>query len=124
MSTPQQTIVVVDDNELASELLSEFLAILGHDVKVAATGAQALDICAQMQPQIVIVDIVLPDMDGHSLASRLRQTLSPPPVCIALSGLPKTTPASGEEVFDAWIEKPADLSALEDLIANIASRAH
>jgi len=124
MSTPQQTIVVVDDNELASELLSEFLAIQGHEVKVAADGAQALDLCAQMRPQIVIVDIVLPDMDGHELARRLRETLTPPPACIALSGLPRTTQSGEPEVFDAWIEKPADLSALEDLIANIASKAH
>ena len=124
MPKPQQTIVVVDDNELASELLSEFLTILGHKVEVAANGSDAMALCAQMRPQIVIVDIVLPDMDGQELARRLRSTLSPAPVCIALSGLPKTPHPSGEEVFDVWLEKPADLAALENLIADIASRTH
>lgn len=124
MSTAPQTIVIIDDNELASELLSEFLAMLGHEVKVAATGSQAMAVCQQTRPHIVIVDIILPDMDGHALARTLRDTLDPAPVCIAMSGLPKTSPPCGEEVFDAWLEKPADLSALEKLIAGIASRTH
>jgi len=123
MSTPQQTIVIVDDNELASELLAEFLAMLGHEVKVAASGAQALEVCAQARPQIVLVDIVLPDIDGYELARRLRAAVDPAPCCIALSGLPQGDDRAREDVFDAWVEKPADLSVLEDLIAGIASRA-
>lgn len=122
MTAPAVTIVVVDDNELASELLGELLASLGHRVTVATTGLSALEACAGICPDILLTDIMLPDIDGYELALRLRAACKPPPLCVALSGLSRNPEHPGDEVFAAWIEKPADMGTLEAVISGLSAR--
>src|ERR1700754_3079409 len=110
MSAESLQVLIVDDNEMASELLSEFVEFLGHDAKTSATGAEAVTLCGSYRPQVVITDIVLPDFDGYELAMRLRAMLGPETRIIALSGLPKNPQRPEADNFDAWLEKPVDLS--------------
>lgn len=124
MSEPSPIqVLIVDDNDLASELLSEFVGLLGHNVNVAGTGEQALARCADNPPQVVIVDIILPDIDGYELATRLREQMGEQPKIVALSGLPKSMQRGKNDVFDAWLEKPVDLAVLEGMLAEAANRS-
>lgn len=66
-------ILLVDDNEDASTSMADLLSLYGHQVRIAANGALALDIAAQFQPQLVLSDIGLPGMDGYALAPALRE---------------------------------------------------
>jgi CheY-like chemotaxis protein len=116
MTDESLQILIVDDNEMASELLSEFIELLGHDAKTTANGADALAACKDYRPDIVITDIVLPDFDGYELASRLRTTLGKDVRIIALSGLPRNGERAEAAAFDAWLEKPLDLSVLERML--------
>ena len=113
-----RSVLIVDDNEMASELLGEFLEISGHDARVAHSGQAALAAVQERPAEVFIVDIVLPDMDGYALAAALRSADSAAKI-IALSGLPQNMRRGDQVLFDAWIEKPANLDALENMLATI-----
>lgn len=110
-------VLIVDDNEMASELLGEFLELSGHVAHIAHSGQAALDVARVQAPDVCILDIVLPDMDGYALAAALREQCVVTPRIIALSGLPKSMRRGEDSLFDAWLEKPADLDTLESMIA-------
>ena len=67
-----RTILVVDDNEAATNALGKLLRMRGHNVELAYTGAEALEQAGRGRPQIAIVDIQLPDLNGYDVARRLR----------------------------------------------------
>ncbi|OZI37819.1 hypothetical protein CAL29_05430 [Bordetella genomosp. 10] len=119
MSAEGLHVLIVDDNDMASELLSEFVGLLGHDAKTAATGAEALALCAEARPDVIITDIMLPDHDGYELAARFRAQLGAGVHIIALSGLPKNNQRPEAVAFDHWLEKPVDLTTLENLLAQL-----
>ena len=85
-SRPQR-ILVVDDNEAAREGIAELLRAVGHDVTTAPDGAAGIAAAIQCRPDIAILDIGLPQMDGYEVARRLRALPGPvKPRLIALSG--------------------------------------
>ena len=63
---------MVDDNEAATNALGKLLRMRGHNVELAYTGAEALEQAGRGRPQIAIVDIQLPDLNGYDVARRLR----------------------------------------------------
>ncbi|MFY3083354.1 response regulator [Achromobacter xylosoxidans] len=109
-------VLLVDDNEMGSELLAEFLALSGLETRCAGTGEDALAQAGAFAPQAVLVDILLPDMDGYELARRLRERDSAARI-YALSGLARhERHEDAANLFDGWIEKPADPDALLALL--------
>ncbi|MNK42869.1 Transcriptional regulatory protein SrrA [compost metagenome] len=105
-------VLLVDDNEMGSELLAEFLSLSGLETRCAATAGQALELAKTFAPDAVLLDILLPDMDGYELAARLRDCAMPPRI-YALSGLARHDRRDGtDSMFTGWIEKPADPDAL------------
>lgn len=105
-------ILLVDDNEMGSELLAEFLSLSALETRCAATAGEALEVARTFAPDAVLLDILLPDMDGYELAARLRDCPKPPRI-YALSGLARQERREGSDsVFTDWIEKPADPNAL------------
>jgi PAS domain S-box-containing protein len=66
-------VLVVDDNEDSAELLGQLLAQLGHDVRIAHDGPRALSVASELIPEVAVLDIGLPVMDGYELAARLRE---------------------------------------------------
>jgi two-component system, sensor histidine kinase len=112
-------ILVVDDNADAAEGLSDFLRALGHSVRTARDGASAIEEASRLRPEIVILDIGLPDMDGHEVARRLRAQASlRPSVLVALTGYGQESDRqlSREAGFDHHLVKPVDLRKLESLL--------
>jgi CheY-like chemotaxis protein len=71
-STGKYRVLVVDDNREAAEIIAELLRIDGHEVATAHTGADALLTVRRHQPAVVILDIGLPDMDGTTVAGKIR----------------------------------------------------
>ena len=72
LKAPQGTLVVVDDHARFREAVTERLAAAGWQiVGEAATGAAAIDLVARLAPDVVLLDVVLPDMDGFAVADRL-----------------------------------------------------
>ena len=114
----QSAILVVDDNQDAADLLAEVLRDQGHDVLVAHDGAQALESLAGFRPQVAILDIGLPVMDGYELAMALRKRLGPKLRLLAVTGYgqERDRARSHDVGFEKHFVKPVALTDLLDAI--------
>ncbi len=114
----RQRILLVDDNVDACEMLRTALEEAGHVVKTAGNGRDALNLAAEFRPQIGVLDIGLPGMDGYELAARLRAMNSAIRL-IALTGYGQIgdLEAAAAAGFDAHCAKPVTIAALLDHIA-------
>jgi two-component system CheB/CheR fusion protein len=65
-------ILIIDDNADASDGLATLLGLLGHRVEVARSGHAGLEAAIETNPEVILLDIEMPDMDGHDVATRLR----------------------------------------------------
>ncbi|SAL63354.1 response regulator [Caballeronia telluris] len=116
----RRRVLVVDDSVDAAEALSMLIETLGHDVRAAFDGASALATVDGFRPQVVILDIGLPDMDGFTLARELRQRDSTcDALLIALTGFggDADRQRSIDAGFDHHLVKPVSFTELETLIA-------
>lgn len=116
---PQKRILVVDDNKDAADSLAMALALMGHEVHKAYDGAGALETAHDFMPQVAILDIGLPDIDGHELARRLReQQVTASALLIALTGYgqDEDLTRSAEAGFDHHLVKPVDIGTIGDLL--------
>jgi signal transduction histidine kinase/ActR/RegA family two-component response regulator len=117
-------ILVVDDNRDAAEMLAAMLVLEGHEVTTAFHPAQALELAGTSPPEIAILDIGLPDMDGYSLARRLREELgSKCPRLIALTGYGQQSDKERchEAGFDVHLAKPVDRATLLAVLAGVGT---
>jgi CheY-like chemotaxis protein len=107
-------IMVVDDNQDAAELLGEMLRSVGHDVLVANDGHHALDLIKHFRPEVAILDIGLPDMDGYELAGSLRSHLGQGVRLMAVTGYGQRNDLVRAQVagFDHHFTKPVGLSKI------------
>jgi PAS domain S-box-containing protein len=117
-------ILIVDDNVDAADMLAMLLEAAGHAVIVEHNGLQGVERARRDRPDVCILDIGLPDIDGHELARRLRQHPDTAgALLIAATGYGgvhdrESTLAAG---FDHHLVKPIDSSALRDLLAPLFS---
>jgi CheY-like chemotaxis protein len=106
-------VLVVDDNPDAAELLSEVLSAIGHDVEVAFDGPRALELARTFLPDVALLDIGLPVMDGYELARRLRDRADGLRlVAVTGYGQESDRQRAREAGFDAHIVKPVEFDAL------------
>ncbi len=114
-----QRVLVVDDNADIRESTGMMLAMIGHEVKSAASGHEALETAAQLRPDAILLDIGLPDLSGYEVARQLRQMAHVASArIIAVSGY-DTPEARGRALdagFDHHVAKPVTLSDLEGLL--------
>jgi signal transduction histidine kinase len=111
--SPQKRVLLVDDNGDAAELLGEVLRSAGHQVAIAHDGPEALGLLQQFHPEVAVLDIGLPVMDGYELARRLRKSFRQLR-CIAVTGYGQETDRarSRQAGFELHLVKPVDVSAL------------
>ena len=113
-------VLLVDDNVDAAESLAMLLRLWGHEVAVAHDGPAALRAAEAQRPEVALLDIGLPGMDGYELARRLRsQPGLGRAVLVALTGWGQEEDRrrSQEAGFDHHLTKPVELSALQELLA-------
>jgi CheY-like chemotaxis protein len=117
-------ILVVDDNIDGAEMLAHSLASMGHSVRVAHNGKTALDAAAAFHPEVALLDIGLPVMDGYELASRLRNMPGGSDIhLVAVTGYgqQKDRTASKAAGFSEHLVKPVDVRRLRDIVAGSAA---
>lgn len=114
-------ILVVDDNPDVAQSLAVLLDVLGHRVETVNDGRSVLAAIERFRPDVVFLDIGLPDMDGYEVAARIRSTYPDRPLrVVALTGygqeeVRRRIQSSG---FDAHLLKPASVETLETLLAS------
>ncbi|HVZ33390.1 MAG TPA: ATP-binding protein, partial [Polyangiaceae bacterium] len=114
-------VLVVDDNEDSADMLGLLLSELGHVVRVAYDGPQALAIAAELEPEIAVLDIGLPVMDGYELATRLRERARARSLrLVALTGFGQDRDRARvrEAGFHRHLVKPVDAQELAAALAD------
>jgi CheY-like chemotaxis protein len=111
-------ILVVDDNADSADSLAMLLQMEGHETRTAYSAGMALELLAPFDPDVIILDIGLPDMDGYQLARQIRAGWKPVRL-IALSGYGQVEDKqrSSAAGFDAHLVKPADAVVLRKVIS-------
>nr|PZN03033.1 MAG: hypothetical protein DIU74_06625 [Pseudomonadota bacterium] len=112
-------ILVVDDNRDAAESLQMLLELIGHEVKVAYDGSQAIEAYLAEHPDIVFLDIGLPRLSGYEVARRIRgQAAGNGPLLVALTGWEREEDRqrAAEAGFDHHIVKPIAYEQLTELL--------
>jgi signal transduction histidine kinase len=119
-------ILLADDNRDALDSLATLLQCDGHEVHTAADGAEALELAAGCHPDVVLLDIGMPKLDGYEVARRIRaEPWGKRTVLIALTGWGQDEDRrrSREVGFDSHLVKPLDPEALSKLLARLPARA-
>ena len=120
---PSRRVLVVEDNVDAADSLCMLLQLFGHQVQVARTGPAALEIAPEFRPEVVLLDIGLPGMDGYQVAMELRTT--PDWSGALLCALTGHTPSEAdrrrqqETGFDHYFVKPVVLKKLLELLKKV-----
>jgi CheY-like chemotaxis protein len=112
-------ILVVDDNVDSAETLATFLRLHGHSVRIANTPTDAIAVHGEFQPDVMFLDIGLPEMNGYEVARRLRATPHGADLClVAITGWggARDKENAKEAGFNAHLTKPVDLSAVQTLV--------
>jgi signal transduction histidine kinase len=115
-------ILVVDDNIDAAETLALMLRLQGHEVEVALDGLHALDVAAEFRPQVVMLDLAMPRLNGFETASRMRGQpwgRNVPLIALTGWGQPKDRQRTIEAGFNAHLVKPVGQQELLDAIARV-----
>jgi signal transduction histidine kinase/CheY-like chemotaxis protein len=122
MST--RRIIIVEDNNDVRDLMHLKLRRLGHSVIDARDGEEGLRAVLDQKPDLALVDLGLPKIDGFELAKRARQELGDEVVLVAVSGFgqPEDKRRALEAGFDEHITKPADMKDLENLLRRFPPR--
>jgi CheY-like chemotaxis protein len=119
-----QRVLLVDDNRDAIEAMHEWLDRAASEVRVAYDGTEALALAESFKPQVVLLDIGLPDMSGYDVARKLRaMPATSKALLIAITGFgrPEDIELSRDAGFDEHLTKPADPGRLMRLIGRHAA---
>ena len=125
---PSLRILIVEDNVDAGDTLGLLLRLHGHTVQIARSGAAALEMVSFARPDVVLLDIGLPGMDGYQVADRLRER--PEFKDVVMCALTGHTPSEADQQsrqktgFDHYYVKPVDLSKLLQLFKTISPLAY
>jgi CheY-like chemotaxis protein len=116
-SRSPRRILIIEDNEDAREALRLQLQIAGHDVHAAATGPEGIQKAADLQPDVVLLDIGLPGLDGYQVARQLRTAdYSPRLIAITGYGQPEDRERAREAGIEDYLVKPIDVAELARLL--------
>jgi DNA-binding response OmpR family regulator len=109
---------LVDDNHDAARSTELVLRQAGNDVLIARDGATAIDVALRQHPDLVILDVGLPEIDGYGVARELRRQTDIP--VVALTGYPPEESTS--LLFDAYLVKPVQPEELVRILGTLQSR--
>ncbi|SDF58993.1 MULTISPECIES: response regulator [unclassified Duganella] len=118
-ATTQRRILIVDDNRDAADLLAQVLALYGHVTEVAYDGHAGLAAVERFCPDLLFLDIGMPQLDGYQVAARIRQMRHvPQPLLVAFTAW-SDDDAKARVIaagFDLHLTKPADFNVLLDTV--------
>jgi DNA-binding response OmpR family regulator len=112
-------VLVIDDEESVSRVLQLGLTKFGYEAKTAARGREGLRLFGDEDFDLVITDIVMPDMDGYEVARHIRGSDRPGTPIIAISGTPWLLE---NDAFDRVLSKPFSLKTLGEVIKSLVDQ--
>nr|WP_277187703.1 PAS domain S-box protein [Caballeronia sp. BR00000012568055] len=118
-------VVVIDDNRDSADSLAMLLQLKGHDVRIAYHGKEGVDVVRHFPPDLILLDLALPDMDGYAVLRALRmQRLHGHAFVAAMTGFGQESDKerSAQAGFDAHLVKPVDFDKLDAVIGMAIDR--
>jgi CheY-like chemotaxis protein len=114
-------ILIVDDEHLTTEMLSTFLRIIGHDTVEAFSCKQAWDKLAYQSPDAILLDIMLPDMNGLEMCRKLRANHSTAriPIIMISAHAPPMNIEADNAGANGYLAKPISLIGLKNALAEV-----
>jgi CheY-like chemotaxis protein len=112
-------ILIVDDDPTITTLLKLSFELEGHVVITASNGAEALEVARQIHPAAMVVDVMMPEMDGLELVRRLRDnplTADIPIVCLSAKAMSDDVDQAIKAGVDDYLTKPCDPDDLVDRV--------
>jgi CheY-like chemotaxis protein len=116
------SILIVEDHEDGAESLATLLGLHGHKTCIATSCATALAAVAECTPDVVILDIGLPDSDGYVVAKKLCEVSKRRPLLVAVTGHVRLEERSRAEGIDFHFVKPVDPCVLANLLRSHADK--
>jgi len=113
-------VLVVDDNTYTADSFARLISLCGHEASVAYSGREAVGRTAELLPDLVLLDIDMPDMDGYEAAARIRRDLAhSQPILIAVTGWAREEDQfrAYDAGFDLHVAKPLTLDRLKEVMA-------
>ena len=120
------TILVVEDNRLNMKLVRDVLEHAGYTVVEAGTGEDGVALAAARRPDLVLMDLQLPGIDGTEALRRIRRATSGPAVpvvAVTASAMSSDRDAAARAGFDGFLEKPINARALPAQVASFLTGA-
>ena len=120
--TTGRRILIVDDNRDAAISLGMLLELSGYEIETAYDGSASIDAAARFQPQVILLDIGLPGLDGYEVARRMRsEPWGKQATLVAVTGWGQAEDRERSKAagFDAHLVKPVDHDALVKLLAEL-----
>jgi PAS domain S-box-containing protein len=122
----RRRVLVADDNLDAAESLAMLLTMMGHEVRAANDGAQAVEQADQFRPDLILMDVGMPKLDGLQAATQIRSfAWGASPVIVALTGWGQEADRQRSKAAgcDEHLVKPLDFERLSELLARLADRS-
>lgn len=118
VTAEKRRILIVDDNRDLATSLARLLGLLGHQVEVVFDGRKGIEVARTYQPQVLLLDLGLPIVDGYQVARTLREEGYHDILIIALSGYgqEEDRQRSREAGMNHHVTKPVDVKTLAELI--------
>jgi two-component system cell cycle response regulator DivK len=117
-------ILVVEDNERNLKLLRDVLEYSGYDVRVARTGEDGVTLAVKEPPDLVLMDLQLPGIDGMEALRQLRdspRTADVPVVAVTAQAMKQDRERALEAGFDGYVEKPISVRAFPEQVRRFLS---
>lgn len=116
-------ILIIDDEESIVKILAKFLEKEGHEVHSANTAADGLEKNTSLKPEVILLDLNLPDMNGMEVLAKLNKGLRTSSLMIITgAGTPDTALKSMQMGVEDFIQKPIELSRLKFMLGKIAEK--
>ena len=126
-SGPSLRVLVVDDNvDMVKDFENSFLRMSGHDVRTAHDGPAALEAASDYRPNVVLLEIGLPELDGYEVAKRMRQHAAlQNVVLVAMTGYAQESDRqlARDAGFDHHLVKPAGFEQMQKILATVSEKA-
>ena len=126
MTSEAKKIVVVEDNPFNMELVCDILAIKGYDIYEAVDAEQGLELISRVMPDLVLMDIQLPGMDGIEATKILKSqesTKNIPVVAVTANAMKGDREEIISEGFDDYISKPIEISVLTGTVEEMLKKS-
>jgi two-component system, cell cycle response regulator DivK len=114
-----ETVLIVEDNEKSMKLFRDVLEVKGYRTLEATTGARAVELATKHLPNVVLMDVQLPDVDGIEALRRIRtdsRTAFLPVVAVTAQAMDGDRERFLQAGFDAYLSKPVDIAELLDVV--------